>query len=60
MRNGKDEAVWDRNHTIILVQGEGQHDEPYPEDDHSLGEHEDDPDPRCKQCRKEAKRDREW
>lgn len=34
-------------------------DEPYPEDDHSLGEHEGDPDPACKECRRAAKRAKE-
>lgn len=28
-------------------------DEPYPDDDHSLGEHAGDPDPDCKACRDE-------
>jgi hypothetical protein len=26
-------------------------DEPYPDDDHNLGEHEGDPDPDCRLCR---------
>lgn len=33
-------------------------DEPYPDDDHSLGEHEEEPDPTCRECRKEARRRR--
>jgi hypothetical protein len=28
-------------------------DEPYPDDDHSLGFHEKDPDIKCRQCREE-------
>lgn len=33
-------------------------DEEYPDDDHSLGFHEDDPDPDCRECRREARRRR--